>query len=52
MYVGALFFVGDLDALYAAMPGVIATNEPFDVELFFSEKGGATMRSDPRFIHR
>ncbi len=49
MYVGALFFVGDLDALFAAMPDVIASGEPFDVELFFSEKGRA-MRSDPRFI--
>jgi TolB-like protein/DNA-binding winged helix-turn-helix (wHTH) protein/Tfp pilus assembly protein PilF len=49
MYVGALFYVGDVDALYAAMPDVVATGEPFDVELFFSENGRA-LRNDPRFI--
>jgi tetratricopeptide (TPR) repeat protein len=49
LYVGALFFVGDVDALYAAMPDVIASGEPFDIALFFSEKGRA-MRTDPRFI--
>jgi len=48
MYVGALFFIGDADALFAAMPEVIASGEPFDVELFFSERARA-LRADRRF---
>jgi TolB-like protein/DNA-binding winged helix-turn-helix (wHTH) protein len=49
MYVGALFFIGDVDGLFAAMKDVIASGEPFDVELFFSERGRA-VRGDARFI--
>ncbi len=49
MYVGALFFIGDVDGFFAAMPGVIASGEPFDVEVFFSELG-RTVRGDARFV--
>ncbi len=48
MYVGALFFVGDIDGLYAAMDKVVASGEPFDVELFFSRMG-RPFRKDARF---
>ncbi len=48
MYVGALFFVGDIDGLYAAMERVVASGEPFDVEVFFSRMG-RPFRKDPRF---
>jgi hypothetical protein len=49
MYVGALFFVGDIDGLYAAMDRVVASGEPFDVEVFFSRMG-RPFRKDPRFV--
>jgi TolB-like protein/DNA-binding winged helix-turn-helix (wHTH) protein/Flp pilus assembly protein TadD len=49
MYVGALFFIGDVDGLFAAMKDVIASGEPFDVEVFFGERG-RVMRGDARFI--
>ena len=49
MYVGALFFVGDVDGFFAAMPGVLANGEPFDVEVLFSERGRA-VRGDARFV--
>ena len=49
MYVGALFMIGNADAMYAAMPDVIANGEPFDVEVFFSPKS-ASLRGDPRFV--
>jgi TolB-like protein/DNA-binding winged helix-turn-helix (wHTH) protein/Tfp pilus assembly protein PilF len=49
MYVGALFIIGDADGVYGAMPDVVASGEPFDVEVFFSERAQA-LRSDPRFI--
>ena len=48
MYVGALFFVGDIDGLYAAMERIVASGEPFDVEVFFSRMG-RPYRKDPRF---
>jgi len=48
MYVGALFFVGDIDGFYAAMERVVASGEPFDVEVFFSRMG-RPFRKDPRF---
>jgi hypothetical protein len=47
MYVGALFFVGDIDGLYVAMERVVASGEPFDVEVFFSRMG-RPFRKDPR----
>ena len=49
MYVGALFFIGDVDGFFAAMPGVISSGEPFDIEVFFSERGRA-VRGDARFV--
>jgi TolB-like protein/DNA-binding winged helix-turn-helix (wHTH) protein len=49
MYFGALFMIGDADAMYEAMPEIIASGEPFDVEVFFSPKS-ASLRSDPRFV--
>jgi TolB-like protein/DNA-binding winged helix-turn-helix (wHTH) protein/Tfp pilus assembly protein PilF len=49
MYVGALFVIGDADGLYDAMPDVVASGEPFDVEVFFSE-AARPLRRDPRFI--
>ena len=49
MYVGALVMIGDVDGFYAAMNEVVEGGEPFDVEIFFSERGRA-LRSDPRFI--
>ena len=49
MYFGALFFIGDADGLYSGMQDVIASGEPFDVEVFFSE-AARPLRDDPRFI--
>jgi len=50
MYFGALFMIGDADAVYAAMPEIIANGEPFDVEVFFSDSdSGRVLRTDPRF---
>lgn len=48
MYFGALFFMADVDALYGAMPQIVASGDPFDVELFFSQEG-RPLRDDPRF---
>jgi len=50
MYLGALFMIGDVDAVYSAMPEIIANGEPFDVEVFFSDSdNGRVLRTDPRF---
>ena len=48
-YVGALYFIGDADGFFAAMPTVIASGEPFDVEVLFSDRGRA-LRRDARFV--
>jgi TolB-like protein/DNA-binding winged helix-turn-helix (wHTH) protein/Tfp pilus assembly protein PilF len=49
MYVGALFFIGDADGFYAAMRDVVASGEPFDIEVFFSRMG-RPLRQDSRFV--
>ena len=49
MYVGALFFIGDADGFYAAMEDVVASGEPFDIEILFS-RAGRPLRSDARFV--
>ncbi|MCX7065103.1 MAG: winged helix-turn-helix domain-containing protein [Proteobacteria bacterium] len=49
MYVGALFFIGDADGFYAAMKDVVASGEPFDIEILFS-RAGRPLRSDARFV--
>jgi len=49
MYVGALFFIGDVDGLFEAMRNIVASGEPFDVELFFTQQGKA-IRQDDRFM--
>ena len=48
MYAGALFFIGDADGFYAGMERVVASGEPFDVEVLFS-RAGRPLRKDPRF---
>ena len=51
MYFGALFMIGDADAVYAALPEIIANGEPFDIEVFFSDSAnGRVLRTDPRFV--
>jgi len=51
MYFGALFMIGDADAVYAALPEIIANGEPFDIEVFFSDSDhGRVLRTDPRFV--
>jgi TolB-like protein/Tfp pilus assembly protein PilF len=49
MYVGALFFIGDVDGFYRGMNDVVASGEPFDVEVLFS-RTGRPLREDPRFV--
>ena len=49
MYVGALFFIGDVDGFYKGMNDVVASGEPFDVEVLFS-RTGRPLREDPRFV--
>ncbi len=49
MYVGALFFIGDADGFYSAMRDVVASGEPFDIEVFFS-RTGRPLRQDARFV--
>lgn len=49
MYVGALFFLGDADGFYCAMREVVASGEPFDIEVLFSSTG-RPLRQDPRFV--
>jgi TolB-like protein/Tfp pilus assembly protein PilF len=49
MYVGALFFVGDVDGFYKGMNDVVASGEPFDVEVLFS-RTGRPLREDQRFV--
>ena len=49
MYVGALFFIGDVDGFYTGMNDVVASGEPFDVEVLFS-RTGRPLREDPRFV--
>ncbi len=50
LYFGALFFMADVDALYGAMEQIVVSQDPFDVELFFS-KEGRPLREDPRFAN-
>jgi TolB-like protein/DNA-binding winged helix-turn-helix (wHTH) protein/Tfp pilus assembly protein PilF len=49
MYVGALFFIGDADGFYSAMRDVVASGEPFDIEVLFS-RAGRPLRKDLRFV--
>jgi TolB-like protein/DNA-binding winged helix-turn-helix (wHTH) protein/Tfp pilus assembly protein PilF len=49
MYVGALFFIGDVDGLFDAMRNIVASGEPFDIELFFTREG-RRIRQDDRFL--
>jgi TolB-like protein/DNA-binding winged helix-turn-helix (wHTH) protein/Flp pilus assembly protein TadD len=48
MYFDALIVIGDVDGFYAAIDGVVATGEPFDIEVLFSGTASG-IRTDPRF---
>ena len=49
MFVDALFVIGDANGFYDAIQAVVASGEPFDVEVLFSETA-TVLRRDARFI--
>ena len=49
LYVGAMLFLGDVDGFYRGMNDVVASGEPFDVEVLFS-RTGRPLREDARFV--
>jgi len=47
-YVGALYYLGDADALFDAIDGVLAAGRPLDTEIWFVQEG-RVLQGDPRF---
>ncbi len=47
-YVGALYYLGDADALFAAVDRVLAAGRPLDTEIWFVQEG-RVLQGDPRF---